>query len=101
MKVNVLMEIDPDKGQMWIRLYDQDAETLRDLLVPGSRVAIHGTISVYESSGGYAESDFRGALQPAVDVVRKDRFQLSGGSLELVVGTMEGIDTMEGKHDER
>ena len=93
MRVNVLMEIDPGKGQMWIRLYDQDAETLRDLLVPGSRVAIYGIVSVYEASGGYpVEEPPRGDddLHDRPDlgeVVRTDRFQLNSGSLEIELMT--------------
>ena len=91
MSVDVLMEIDPDKGQMWIRLYEPDAEMLRGTLVPGSRVAIYGTVSVYEASGGYpndASPEAVGAnLDAGLDpgnVVRKDRFQLNAGSLGLV-----------------
>ena len=74
--VPVLMEIDPDKHEMWIRVGAVDSEYCRQYLRPGCAVTLHGHVARYELSGGY--DDFEGDF-----ILAADRFQLSVGSLEL------------------
>jgi len=93
--VNVLMEIDPDKREVWFRLYPMDSIHLREQLAPGTRVNIRGVISAYEASGGYAAALVAlispSTAEDAEHVEHKDRFKLSAGALELWIEPVEGV----------
>ncbi len=76
----VVMEVDPERHEVWFRLSSGWAfvPCTRELLVPGVRVFISGVVSKYESSGGY--KDFEGDIVPM-----SDRIQLSTGTMALQI----------------
>ena len=82
MSLPVLMEIDPDKHEMWIRLSPKDSEYFRRYLRPGTHVSLHGCVAKYESSGGHA--DFEGDF-----LFASDRLQLSASSLGITITSPE------------
>lgn len=71
-----MMEIDPNKHEMWIRVRPEDSENFRLYFRPGHVVTIVGVVAKYESSGGH--DDFEGDF-----IFPSDRFQLAGSSLQI------------------
>ena len=86
--IPILIGVDDD-GTVWFRLYPEDANKLREFLVPGASIALHGVVSTYESSGGYKNPlyDDNRKDYEAEFVEMQDRFQLNVGSLKLVTIT--------------